>query len=70
MCISKTAKTQFHQECQVFWLANKTDTSHIGYAAFQQAGYHFYPKQIHSVPNHIRQKEIITELSKFLNYYI
>lgn len=51
-------------------LANKTDSSHIGYAAFQQAGYHFYPKQIHSVPNHIGQKEIITELNKFSNDYI
>ncbi len=37
---------------------------------FQQAGYPFYPKQILSVPNHIRQKLINTELSKFLNYYI
>lgn len=51
-------------------LANKIGSSHIGYAAFQQAGYHFYPKQIHSVPNHIGQKEIITELSTFLNDYI
>lgn len=51
-------------------LANKIGSSHIGYAAFQQAGYHFYPKQIHSVPNHIGQKESITELSTFLNDYI
>lgn len=66
----KDSKNPISSRMSSLLATNKTDTSHIGYAVFQQAGYPFYTKEILSVPNHIRQKQIITELSKFLNYYI